>query len=301
MIEGRYRIEAVGEKPTAWKYNMITDKGYDFWTKGDATLSGNYVKNFLIGPKPEGISNLNPESSIEALQTVASDVKSYILDSYSTSLKKSQTSGVITHKFTVNAVERFQVLSEIGLGLDNVAGTLVTYSLFKSTEGLDIIPTMVEDKYPYSSSLTYELNIRVPFITKTYETLLLDNEVETNYKVSISLLDTLAASSDSSFSLRNPFKFSARMLGESSTGTSNIAASEVRLSSYNKLTKEATYNIVFKYDGAWVKSPSKHKTINIISSLGDYNIVLLDPLDDLNKGFPDTLAKDLIIPFKVFL
>lgn len=299
MIEGRYRVEPKGEKPSPWFYNMITDKGYDFWTKGDATLSGNYVKSILVGSNPDNIQNLNPESSITALQSSSEEIKVYNISTYTAELKKSENSAVLTHKFKVTSTDRFQVLSEIGLSLDNEIKTLATYSIFKSTEGLDVIPTMVEDKFPYSSPLIYELNIRIPFISKNYETILMNNEEETSYKVTVNLLDSLAAASDLDYSLKNPFKFTARMLGLEGEG--DISATQVRLSSYNKVSKEAVYNIVFNFDGAWINKPEKYNTIYIKSSLGDYSLTLTDPETELNNGFPETSSKDLVIPFKVLL
>ena len=292
MLKGLYKFKNKEGVVTKRCPNFITDKGYDFWTGSDPTLGLEVILSLELGTSLEGIVELAPEKTLTEMQsnTVVSLLTSQPTD-FKIILNKSPNSAVLTHRITAPLVDA-AIVYELGLKLGS--GELVSNALLLSNEKTDIIPILVSE-----STLDYEINIVLPTLVKEYEVPLSNNGNEIIYKVKLELLDTVPADS---FSLRNPIKIDAKIL-EKDGANVDLNSKPVRLSSFNKLTKEAVYNLVFPYSPAIINKPASYDQVTIESSLGCYRITLYDMTSGspVNNGFPETNAQDLVIPFKLTL
>lgn len=291
MLKGLYKFKNKEEGLIKYIPNFITDKGYDFWTGYDATLGLETISSLVLGTSLEGIIELNPKKSITDMQSnqVLPLLTTQPTD-FKITLNKSPNSAVITHKITASLVDA-AVVYELGLKLSS--GELVSNALLLSNEKTDIIPNLVSE-----STLDYEINIVIPTLVKEYEVPLSNNGNEVVYKIRLELLDILPSNS---FSLRSPIKFVAKIPDNISSNP--LDSKPVRISSFNKETKEVVYNLIFPYTPRIINNPGNYNQVIIESSLGCYKVTLLNMStgSPVNKGFPETNAKDLVIPFKLTL
>lgn len=291
MLKGLYKFKNKEGVVTKRCPNFITDKGYDFWTGSDPTLGLEVISSLELGTSLEGIVELAPEKTLTEMQsnTVVSLLTSQPTD-FKIILNKSPNSAVLTHRITAPLVDA-AIVYELGLKLGS--GELISNALLLSNEKTDIIPILVSE-----STLDYEINIVLPTLVKEYEVPLSDNGDEVIYKVKLELLDTVPGDS---FSLRNPIKINAKI--SENAGINHVESKPIRLSSFNKLTKEAVYNLVFPYTPSVINNPGNYSNVLIESSLGCYKISLLNMTtgEPVITGFPETNAQDLVIPFKLTL
>lgn len=270
MFKGRYRLEDKEGNPlTSWTDNFITDKGYEFWTKYNVQLGSNPIDSIAYSSDKAAVVNLKPSTDIERLQgRLSTDT----ITNITASMEKSETSAKIVNTFKSSVAPTY---AEIGL----VSGTdLYTYSIPTDDEALEVIPR--------KAILSYQVSIIIPEISRIYSV----NIADTTYKLKVDLKDDF----NESKSLERPFQFNASLTNESIS-----VDCEVTLGSYNKETKEVTYNITVPYTASVIGS----KTAKVVldSSLGLYHITLLSNADNSPAAYPETSAKDIIIPFKIQL
>ena len=274
-------------------HNMITEKGYDFWTGKDISLVNKPVDELRYGITKEGILELDPPVTSSDMQSAVQKSAQIIV----TASQYDVSSAGISTNVNLAYGSEYSVITNTFVGTSTIiasaatffTGTIYEFSLknysntyvYTNRVITDSNKSVITGEYLNDLKPTYVLSLRIKTIQE-YNIQLTINSVLTDCVLQVKLLNETVYGDLSNSFLKN------YTIWKSTGASGNL---KLLFESFDLQTKKVTYNIVI------AAADITGNYITLSTNFGRYKISLLNT-DGTPLDFPKN-GTDLILPLVI--